>query len=93
MGGKLTNMSEEVKDTESGRIGNDFFSAICYCTFLGFLNHAVGFYKSVILARLLLLQYFGVFGIALSISFGLAVFSEFGLKARFISFSVKDAAE
>ncbi len=52
------------------------------------VDQALRFAKGVILARLLSPEHFGVFGIALAISSGLAVFSSLGLKSCFISATV-----
>jgi lipopolysaccharide exporter len=51
------------------------------------------FLKAVILARILLPQHFGVFGMALSINYSVLMLSALGLKMRFISVSAEDPDE
>jgi len=64
---------------------NKILSAVSYSSIITLVDQLLLFFRGVILARLLLPEHFGTFGVALAISSSLQVLSDFGIKPRFIS--------
>jgi lipopolysaccharide exporter len=67
------------------------FSALGQNSVVLGVDQVLRFLKAVILARILLPQHFGVFGMALSINYSVLVLSSLGLKMRFISVATEDS--
>ncbi|MEC9396171.1 MAG: oligosaccharide flippase family protein [Myxococcota bacterium] len=86
-------MSQSSTEADEETLGQKMARALSYSTLITVVLQALGFLRSIILAKLLLPTDFGLYGLVMTVVTGLQVFTQLGVQQVVITTPVEDDAQ